>query len=181
MATPEPEPEMQPAGQLVGVPKTFRFNRNSVFKEYLSSQGWRAAADGTVAQLGHWDTIGNAGPANAEIDCWPRSSTNCIDNIWTHYKRIFAAGIEKDYPETFFEWRALDEATIKSSPIWFLKNVWGVHGKGITLVTDWEDYQRKVVQFPQTATWLVGPNGEKELIADTCYLQRGIWCATCSG
>lgn len=74
---------------------------------------------------GHWDSL-KIGNARADIDCWPRSATNCIDNIWTHYQRILDAGLKDDYPETFFDWRGLDEKTISSSPIWFLKDVWCV-------------------------------------------------------
>jgi hypothetical protein len=49
-----------------------------------------------------------------------------------------------------------------------------VHGKGITLVTDWADYQVKVKEVAKKATWLNGPHGKREDIRDSCYLQRGI-------
>jgi len=66
------------------VPKTFRFNRNSPFKKYLLAHGWREAARNEMAQLGHWDTH-KVGPCHADKDSWPRSSTNCLDNIWTYF------------------------------------------------------------------------------------------------
>jgi hypothetical protein len=155
------------------VAKTFRINRNSVFKQYCLDHGWRAAEPGERAQLAHWDTY-KVGPANAEIDCWPRSATNCIDNIWTYYQRVFDAGLTEDFPQTFFDWRILNEATIASSPIWFLKDVWGVNGKGITLIATYADYKKAIAGTPKKPTFLTGPSGLRENLADGCYLQRGL-------
>ncbi|MDA8639344.1 hypothetical protein N9L31_00075 [bacterium] len=96
--------------------KTFRINRNSPFKRYLIAHGWREAKRNEVAQLGHCELLSifvssngsaschcghahtcptagdthKAGPCHAEYDCWPRSCTNVIDNIWTFYQRICA-------------------------------------------------------------------------------------------
>eukprot|EP01048_Picozoa_sp_COSAG05_P000464 COSAG05_NODE_12_length_37297_cov_117.537072_27_plen_476_part_00 len=155
------------------VPKTFRINRNSVFKQYLLDKGWRAAEDGERAQLGHWDT-NKVGPAFAEYDCWPRSSTNCIDNIWTYYKRVFDHGLADIFPQTFFDWRDASEATIARSPIWFLKDIWGCHGKGITLISSYAELQQAKKDFPKKASFLTGPSGGREEISDTCFLQRGL-------
>ena len=174
-APPEPEPEPAAPTSGPGTPKTFQVNRNSVFKQYLLGAGWRAAEPHERAQLAHWDAHTKNGPANAEINCFPRAATNCIDNIWTYFKRVEAIGMANDgFPETFFEWRELDKATIESSPIWFLKQVWGVHGNGINLVGSWEDYQKAVKDTPKKATFVNGPSGKREDIADSYYLQRGL-------
>lgn len=78
------------------------------------------------------------------------------------------------FPETFFEWRDLDEATIASSSIWFLKNVFGVHGNGIRLIGSWDEYEAAVKDTPKKASFLYDPAGEKEVIDDSHYLQRGL-------
>jgi hypothetical protein len=172
-APPCKYPAVAPEKLTAALPKTFRLNRNSVLKKYLLKHGWSEAAPDARAQFAQWDPL-EVGGANADVDSWPRAATNCIDNIWSHYQRIFDLGLSKDFPETFFDWRALDQATIESSPIWFLKGVWGVHGKGITLIADWDDYQTKVKEVPKKTTWLKGPDGGREDIRDSCYLQRGV-------
>ncbi len=173
----EPQPEPEPAAPTTGkgTPKTFQMNRNSVLKQYLLAAGWRAATKSERAQLAHWDAHSKNGPANAEIDCFPRSATNCIDNIWTFYKRVERIGMAKDgFPETFFDWRQLDRATIDSSTIWFLKNVFGVHGNGIRLIGSWEEYQAALKDVPQKPSFMYGPSGQKETIDESHYLQRGL-------
>ena len=63
-------------------------NRNSTMRRFVSGlPGWREGAPGERVELGHWD-VHKTGPNNAECDSWPRSCTNCLDNIWTYYKRV---------------------------------------------------------------------------------------------
>ena len=66
---------------------------------------------------------------------------------------------EAYFPTTIFDWRNLDKATIDAHPIWFLKEVWGVHGKGITLIHGYDDYLKKVKETPKKATYVNGPDG----------------------
>ena len=66
---------------------------------------------------------------------------------------------EAYFPRTIFDWRNLDKATIDAHPIWFLKEVWGVHGKGITIIHGYDDYLKKVEETPKKATYVNGPNG----------------------
>ncbi len=159
---------------------TFQINRNITLRDHLLKSGWRRVQPPERALFAYWDSFGERGPSTAEIECFPRVATNCIDNIWTYFRRVERFGAptasweEKGFPETFFDWRHLDKATIESSPIWFLKSVWGVHGSGITLIGNWEEYRKAVVATPVRATQLPGPSGEPEEIEDSHYLQRGL-------
>jgi hypothetical protein len=167
-----------------GVRWTFQINRNSTLGSYLLESGWQRVQPPERAHFAHWDSFGDVGPSNAEIECFPKETTNCIDCIWTYFKRVECFGSdsvastasweEKGFPETFFDWRHLDKATIDSSPIWFLKSVYGVHGKGITLIGNWEEYQKSVDDVPTDASRLIGPSGVPEEVEEMHYLQRGI-------
>ena len=85
-------------------------------------------------------------------------------------------GLQDEFPETFFEWRTLSRETIESNPIWVLKNSWGVHGKGITLIGSWGEYQAILAdpKYRQQETYIEGPDGSKEHVADQFFLQRGM-------
>ena len=65
-----------------------QMNRNSTFKRFMSGMpGWREGRSGERVQLGHWDVY-KTHTNNAQYDSWPRSCTNCLDNIWTYYQRV---------------------------------------------------------------------------------------------
>ena len=65
-----------------------QMNRNSTFKRFMSGlPGWREGEPGERVQLGHWDVY-KTHTNNAQYDSWPRSCTNCLDNIWTYYRRV---------------------------------------------------------------------------------------------
>jgi hypothetical protein len=68
----------------------------------------------------------------------------------------------------------MDKATIDAVPIWFLKEIWGVHGKGITLIHGYDDYLEKLKSVAQKPTFLIGPDGKREEIPDTYFLQAGL-------
>jgi hypothetical protein len=148
-------------------------NRNGCFELHLKQRGFRKAEEGENPQVGHWDVY-KVDPIDAEFDNWPRSCTNVLDNIWTYYQRVFDLGLESDFPETIFDWRKMTQEKIESSPVWFLKNIWGVHGKGITLVTGWEDYKEKCAGTEHQKTQIIGPNGRPEPVPDMYFMQRGI-------
>jgi hypothetical protein len=170
---PEPEPHGSVSASETCAPKTFRMNRNSVLKKYLLSLGWREALPKERAQLAHWDPV-KAGPPNAACECWPRSTTNSLDNIWTYFERIIDAGYAEHFPKTYFEWRKLDRRTIDASPVWFLKGIWGTHGKGITLIGSYAEYVECIKERPQKAQYLIGPDGKRQEIPDAWYVQPGI-------
>ena len=182
LSMPAPAPAAVP--KAAAARKTFQINRNMPLRDHLLRSGWRRVEPPERAQFAHWDTFGQRGPSNAEIECFPRATTSKQSLSWTYFKRVerFGSGSiastasweEKGFPETFFDWRHLDKATIDSSPIWFLKGVWGVHGNGITLIGNWEEYQKAVADTPVGATQILGPSGEPEEIEDSHYLQRGI-------
>lgn len=65
-----------------------QMNRNSTFKRFMSGMpGWREGRSGERVELGHWDVY-KTHTNNAQYDSWPRSCTNCLDNIWTYYQRV---------------------------------------------------------------------------------------------
>ena len=152
-------------------------NRNSTFQMYVRGlPGWKESyadtfpgRDNTRVQLGHWDVY-KTGNNSSEYESWPRSCTNCLDNIWTYYKRLEKCGLltprggdrgapgGDEFPETLFDWRNLPREFIESNPIWFLKNIWGVHGKGITLIGSWDQYRQAVRDCPKEETSIEGPD-----------------------
>ena len=65
-----------------------QMNRNSTFKRFVAGlPGWREGRPGERVKLGHWDVY-KTHTNNAQYDSWPRSCTNCLDMIWTYYKRV---------------------------------------------------------------------------------------------
>ena len=194
-------PMPRPSGDYV--PRTYKMNRNGCFELYLQERGFREAERYEKPQVGHWDVY-KTDPIDAQFDSWPRTCTNVLDNIWTYYRRVCACappsaqllprrrsplleralppaavdlGLADDFPQTIFEWRNLTEDFLfgdQGSPVWFLKNIWGVHGKGITLITDYRDYREKVERTEHHTTDIVGPDGRFEHVPDQYFLQRGV-------
>ena len=165
-------------GTTVHIPKTFCANRNSVFRAFLASRGWLEQKPDDPSEmapvgLAHWDSY-NVGQCNAFINTWPRTATNCLDNISTYYQRVFRLGLQADFPETFLDWRQLPRETIESSPVWFVKNIFGVHGSGITLISGYDQYCEVASSLPQRTQYLEGPGGEREAISDGYLLQRAV-------
>ena len=83
-------------------------------------------------------------------------------------------GLTEGFPINFSEWRNLDKETIDSSPIWFLKCSWGSHGRGITLISNWEEYQDAVKTIPKRGISLISPSGDLEQYMESYIMQRGL-------
>ena len=78
-----------------------QMNRNSTFRRFVASlPGWREGRPGERVHLGHWDVY-KTQPNNALYDSWPRSCTNCLDNIWTYYQRVCTLHLGDRFAHTF--------------------------------------------------------------------------------
>ena len=130
-------------------PKTFKVNRCGVLKQTLLDCGWREAEAGEKAAFAYWDIFGDVPPIDSAVNNWPRRLTNPLDNIVTFFTYVdsYPGLADKVMPYTRLDWRDLTEeefldgADPAEGRLWFLKQAFGVGGKGITLLNSYAEYQ----------------------------------------
>jgi hypothetical protein len=157
-------------------PKTYHINRSDNLTQYLQRHGWRKANMYERAEVSMWDAY-RGQVIDAHTMVWPRRIfTNVIDCLYTWHARLVRLDIEHVAPQTILEWRKpankLSRRDFESTPVWFLKEIQGVHGRGITLVSKYEDYLTKLATWPTRHAQMQGPAG-MEPMPDNFLLQRG--------
>ena len=120
-----------------------------------------------------WDTY-NKNDVDSVIKVWPKEFYSIIDCLWTWHKRLEEFNLTHLAPLTITDWdkQKLDECDFKKDDLWFFKQIFGVHGKGINLFSKFKDYQ-KISNFVQAVGHMQGPCLVEDL---THYyiLQKGI-------
>ena len=129
---------------------TFHINRSQNLKAYLENHGWREALTHEVSKFSYYDTY-KAEHIQSEIMVWPKEGlSQVIDCLWTWHSRLEKLGLTHLAPETILRWRerGLTEADFADGKFWFLKQIFGVHGKGINIISTLQDYSQFLALNP---------------------------------
>ena len=151
----------------------FHNNRSHNLTQYLKKFGWKKAEPNEPSDFSLWDTY-NKNDVDSLIKVWPKEFYSIIDCLWTWHKRLEKFNLTHLAPLTITDWdkQKLDECDFKKDDLWFFKQIFGVHGKGINLFSTFKDYQ-KISNFVQAVGHMQGPCLVEDL---THYyiLQKGI-------
>ena len=139
---------------------TFHINRSHNLKLYLEKHGWREALTHKVSKFSYYDTY-KAEPIQSEIMVWPKEGlSQIVDCLWTWHSRLENLGLTHLAPKTILDWRSRSLRTqdFSDDQFWFFKQIFGVHGKGINIMSTLEDYSKFLVDNPRTpSTEFQGP------------------------
>ena len=121
----------------------YHINRSKNLCKYLDKQGWTKAHDNEISDFSMWDTY-NSKPVKSKISVWDKKETNTIDCLLTFHTNLEKLKLTKLAPYTIIDWRNPDKKLIKKDfsfkDIWIMKHVSGVHGKGINILSSYNDY-----------------------------------------
>ncbi len=153
---------------------TFHINRSHNLKAYLEDNGWKEALTHEVSKFSYYDTY-KAEPIQSEIMVWPKEGlSQIVDCLWTWHSRLEKLGLTHLAPETILQWRerGLTEANFDDGKFWFLKQIFGVHGKGINIISTLQDFSQFLALNPQgPPPEFQGPCSIEEL-SDMFVLQK---------
>lgn len=122
----------------------FHINRSHNTVEYLQKHKWEKADLDEESDFSLWDTYQDA-PIQSKIMVWPKAGlSQIVDCLWTWHSRLEKLRLTHLAPETILQWREkeLTEADFADGKFWFLKDIFGVHGKGINIISTLEDYHQ---------------------------------------
>ena len=121
---------------------SFHINRNKDLIKWLVNKGWRQALLDEYSDFSYWD-IHKEPDINSKLKVWPKKGlSEMVDCLWTWNKRLEKLGLTHLAPHTIMDWKKyrLTEDDFKDNKVWFFKQVFGVHGKGINLLSTYDDY-----------------------------------------
>ena len=123
--------------------KKYHINRSINLRDYLKKHGWDEAKCDDDSDFSLWDTH-KSKPINSKISVWDKKYTNEIDNLYSFHLSLEDLNLTHLSPYTIIDWRnplkRLNKDNFSQKDIWFMKYVAGVHGKGINILSSYEDY-----------------------------------------
>jgi hypothetical protein len=123
----------------------YHINRSTNLCNYLDSCGWEKAGKNEISDFSYWDTH-KASKIQSHLMVWDKNYTQRIDNLLSFHKYLEDLKITHLAPYTILDWRnpkqRLSENDFSQKDIWFMKHVAGVHGKGINILSSYDDYLR---------------------------------------
>ena len=109
---------------------SFLVNRSAIMRELLLAEGWREGRVDSPVDLAMWDR--RAGQAcTAQIQTFPRSATNALDNKRDLYVELARHGQASLMPATFPDVARIESSDLEASRLYFLKEIYSTAGKGI--------------------------------------------------
>ena len=137
---------------------SFHINRSQNLAKYLEEKGWVSALQDELSDFSYWDTY-NAADINSEIKVWVKEGLSVIvDCLWTWHTRLEKLGLTHLAPYTITDWtnQQMGPEYFENGQIWFFKQIFGVHGKGINLISTFNEYKgifeiedkQKMIQGP---------------------------------
>ena len=138
----------------MSVKNTSHINRSQNLEKYLEGRGWKKALSGEKSKFSYWDTY-NDKPVQSEIMVWPKTGlSQIVDCLWTWHSRLEKLGLTHLAPKTILDWRRekkqLTREDFSDDELWFFKQIFGVHGKGINIMSTLADYSKFLVDNPRT-------------------------------
>ena len=121
---------------------SFHINRGQNLIEWLENKGWRKALPDEYSDFSYWDTYKEA-DINSKLKVWPKEGlSTMVDCLWPWHKRLEKLNLTHLSPRTITDWEKhkLTEKDFKNNKLWFYKQIFGVHGKGINLLSTYDDY-----------------------------------------
>jgi len=120
----------------------FHINRSLNLIQYLEDHGWTEALPTELSDFSLWDIYYHP-DVQSKIKVWPKQGfSTLIDCLWTWHKRLEKFKLTHLSPHTITDWELmhLSENDFKDNQIWFFKQIFGVHGKGINLLSTYNEY-----------------------------------------
>ena len=120
----------------------FHINRSKNLIQYLEDHGWTEALPNELSDFSLWDIYYNP-DVQSKIKVWPKKGfSTMIDCLWTWHKRLEKFNLTHLSPYTITDWELmqLSEDDFKNGQLWFFKQIFGVHGKGINLISNYNEY-----------------------------------------
>jgi hypothetical protein len=153
---------------------SFHINRSHNLADYLKDKGWHSATPEEMSKFSYWDTY-SAPEVNSEIKVWNKTGFSAIvDCLYSWHKRLEKLNLTHLAPYTITDWEnhRLGPEDFQDGGLWFFKQIFGVHGKGINLISTYEDYQ-KIFQVEDKSSNIQGPC-LMEALHHEYILQKGI-------
>lgn len=118
--------------------KTFHNNRSHNLKSYLEQFGWKEVDENTPSDF----SLHSEENIKSKIRVWPKKFWHMIDNLWIWHSLLEELNLQHLAPETILDWdkNKLTKTDFSKNSIWFFKNIFGVHGKGINLFSHYNEY-----------------------------------------
>ena len=123
---------------------SFHINRSHNLADYLKDKGWYSATPEEISKFSYWDTY-SAPEINSEIKVWNKIGFSAIvDCLYSWHKRLEKLNLTHLAPYTITDWEnhKLYPKDFQNGDLWFFKQIFGVHGKGINLISSYKDYQK---------------------------------------
>ena len=121
---------------------SFHINRSHNLEEYLKDKGWYSATTDETSLFSYWDTY-KSPEIRSEMKVWNKTGFSAIvDCLYSWHKRLERLNITHLAPYTITDWEKiiLGNEDFQDGDLWFFKQIFGVHGKGINLISNYEDY-----------------------------------------
>ena len=153
---------------------SFHINRSRNLIQYLESYGWHSAEEGEKSTFSYWDTY-TAPEIQSEIQIWSKTGfSQIVDCLYSWHKRLEKLNLTHLAPYTITDWEnhKLLTKDFQGGDLWFFKQIFGVHGKGINLLSTFEDYQ-KIFHMKDISRSIQGPCLMENLHHEY-ILQKGI-------
>lgn len=153
---------------------SFHINRSHNLADYLKDKGWHSATPDEMSKFSYWDTY-SAPEINSEIKVWNKTGFSAIvDCLYSWHKRLEKLNLTHLAPYTITDWKnqRLSPEDFRDGDLWFFKQIFGVHGKGINLISSYEDYQ-KIFHIEDKSRDIQGPCLMEHLHHEY-ILQKGI-------
>ena len=153
---------------------SFHINRSHNLADYLKDKGWHSATPEEMSKFSYWDTYSSP-EVKSEIKVWNKTGFSAIvDCLYSWHKRLEKLNLTHLAPYTITDWEnhKLGPGDFQDGGLWFFKQIFGVHGKGINLISSYEDYQ-KIFQVEDKSRNIQGPCLMEHLHHEY-ILQKGI-------
>ncbi len=153
---------------------SFYIYRCHNLSDFIKDKGWHSATPEELSKFSYWDTY-SAPEINSEIKVWNKTGFSAIvDCLYSWHKRLEKLNLTHLAPYTITDWgnKRLLNKDFKDGDLWFFKQIFGVHGKGINLISSYEDYQ-KIFHIEDKSRDIQGPC-LMESLHHEYILQKGI-------
>lgn len=153
---------------------SFHINRSRNLEAYLKDKGWHSATPEEMSKFSYWDTY-SAPEVNSEIKVWNKVGFSAIvDCLYSWHRRLEKLNLTHLAPHTITDWEKnrLSMKDFQDGDLWFFKQIFGVHGKGINLISSYEDY-KKIFHVEDKQSDIQGPC-LMETLHHEYILQKGI-------
>ena len=139
----------------------FHNNRSHNLTSYLEQFGWQEVPENVPSDF----SLHGGDNIVSKVKVWPKQFWHMVDNLWIWHSLLRTLKLEHLAPETILEWDKvnLEEKDFNEKSIWFFKNIFGVHGKGINLFSKYNEYIKALNEYNEKTQYLQGACLNEEL------------------